>query len=74
MQRAERQAASGEMPVELFNAEGQHQTPSAGRAIEASDARTKLFDSGMGNGRVLGLGSSEDNAFLICSHLAQRVN
>ncbi len=57
MQRAKRQSASRQMLVELFNAEGQHRTPSVSRALEAPDARAKLLDTWMGYGRVHGLGN-----------------
>ena len=43
---AKRQSASRQMPVELFNAEGQHHPPAASRALEAPDALSKLFDHG----------------------------
>ena len=74
MQRAERQSASGEMPVELFNAEGQHSPPAASRALEAPDARAKLLDTGTGDGCAHGLGNGLGDMFHICSHLAQRIN
>jgi hypothetical protein len=50
MQRAERQAASRQMPVDRLETEGQHQSPAAGRAFEAPDARAKLVDTGTDNG------------------------
>jgi hypothetical protein len=56
MQRAKRQSASGEVPVDFLDAEGQHRTPSAGRAFEAPNALAKLFDTGTDDGcaHVLG--------------------
>jgi hypothetical protein len=57
MQRAERQAASRQMPVDRLNPEGQHQSPAAGRVFEAPDALTKLLDTGTGDGRVHVLGN-----------------
>src|SRR3984893_4317268 len=58
MQRAERQAASRQMPVDLLETEGQHQSPAAGRALEAPDALAKLLGTGTGDGcaHVLGNG------------------
>jgi hypothetical protein len=56
MQRAERQAASRQMPVDRLEAEGQHQSPAAGRALEAPDALAKLLDPGTGDGRIHVLG------------------
>jgi len=52
MQRAKRQSAARQMPVELFDAEGQHHPLAIGRAFEAPDARAKHLDTGMGNGRA----------------------
>ncbi len=57
MQRAERQSAFRQMPVDRLDAEGQHGSPARGRALETLDARAKLFDTGMGNGRIHGLGN-----------------
>src|SRR5580704_12803195 len=58
MQRAERQAASREMPVDRLETEGQHQSPAASRALEAPDALAKILDPGTGDGcaHVLGNG------------------
>ena len=56
MQRAKRQSASREMPVDRLDAEGQHQSPAAGRALEAPDALAKLLDTETGNGRAYVLG------------------
>jgi hypothetical protein len=52
MQRAERQSASREMPVDRLDAEGQRQSPATGRALEAPDALAKLVDHGTDNGRA----------------------
>src|ERR1700730_17425543 len=57
MQRAERQAASREMPVDRLDAKGQHQSPATGRAFEAPDALAKLLDPGADNGRAHVLGN-----------------
>jgi hypothetical protein len=57
MQRTKRQSTSGQMPVELFNAEGQHRMPTAGRALEPLDACAKLLDMGAWNGCAHGLGN-----------------
>jgi hypothetical protein len=57
MQRAERQSPSREMPVDRLDAKGQHQSPSARRALEALDALAKLLDTGTDNGRAHGLGN-----------------
>ena len=57
MQRTQRQSASGEMPVDHLDAEGQHIPPAAGRVLKAPDARAKLLDSGTDNGRVHILGN-----------------
>jgi hypothetical protein len=57
MQRAKRQSASREMPVDRLDAEGQHQSPAAGRALKAPDALAKRFDSRAGNGRAHILGT-----------------
>ena len=51
MQRAERQSASRQMPVDLLDAEGQHQSPACGRALEALDALAKLLDNRKAGGR-----------------------
>ena len=45
MQSAERQPAARQMPVDRPDAEGQHQSPACGRALEALDALAKLFDN-----------------------------
>jgi hypothetical protein len=45
MQSAERQSASRQMPVDRLDAEGQHQSPACGHALEALDALAKLFDN-----------------------------
>ena len=60
MQRAERQSASREMPVDRLDAEGQHQRRGR-RALEAPDALAKLLDGGAGDRRahVLGNGLEE---------------
>jgi hypothetical protein len=58
MQRAERQAASRQMPVDRLDAEGQRQSPACGRAPEAPDARAKLLDTGTGDGRIHVLGNT----------------
>jgi hypothetical protein len=54
MQRAERQSASREMPVDRLETEGQHQSPAAGRAFEAPDALAKLLGTGTGDCNGLG--------------------
>src|ERR1700688_4958111 len=58
MQSAERQAAFREMPVDRLDAEGKHQSPAAGRALEAPDALAKLLGTGTVDGcaHVLGNG------------------
>jgi hypothetical protein len=53
MPSAERQAAR-QMPVDCLKTEGQHQTPAAGRAFEASDPLAKLLDPGTDKAHVLG--------------------
>jgi hypothetical protein len=45
------------MPIDCFDAEGQHQSPAAGRALEAPDALSKLLNTGTGNGRIHGFGN-----------------
>ena len=57
MQRAERQAAFRQMPVDRLDAEGQHQSPACGRARETLDALSKLLNTGTGNGRAHVLGN-----------------
>ncbi len=61
MQRAKCQSASRKMPVDRLDAEGQHQSPAASRALEAPDALAKLLDTGTGDGcaHVLGNGLGE---------------
>jgi hypothetical protein len=56
MQSAERQSGSRQMAVDRLETEGQHQSPAAGRALEAPDALAKLLDPGTDNGcaHVLG--------------------
>jgi hypothetical protein len=56
MQSAERQSASWQMPVDRLDAEGQHQSPAASRALEAPDVLAKLLDTGTGDGRAHILG------------------
>ena len=55
---------------------GSTEPPSAGRALEAPDARAKLLDTGtVGMGVFMSLATgSEDDMFYICSHSAERVN
>lgn len=55
MQRAKRQSALREMPVDRLDAEGQHRAPSAGSALEAPDTLSKVFDTGTGDRRSHGL-------------------
>ena len=57
MQRAERQAASQQMPVYRLDAEGPHCPQAASRALDAPDALAKLLDTGTGDGRALDLGN-----------------
>ena len=57
MQSAERQAAFRQMPVDRLEAEGQHQSPAGGRALETPDALAKRFDSRAGDGLAHVLGS-----------------
>ena len=57
MQSAKCQSASRQMPVDRLDAEGQHQSPAASRALEAPDALAKLLDTGTGNGCAHGLGN-----------------
>jgi hypothetical protein len=51
MQSAERQSASRQMPVDRLDAEGQHQSPACGRALEVLDALAKLLDNRKAGGR-----------------------
>jgi len=57
MQSAKCQSASRQMLVDRLDAEGQHQSPAASRALEAPDALTKLLDMGAWNGCAHGLGN-----------------
>ena len=61
MQRAKRQSTPRQMPVDRFDAEGQHHPPAAGRAFEAPDPLSKLLDTGTGDrcSHVLGNGLGE---------------
>ena len=52
MQRAKRQSASREMPVDRLETEGQHQSPAARRALAPPDALAKLLGTGTGDGRI----------------------
>jgi hypothetical protein len=71
---AKRQSPSRQMPVDRLDAEGQHQSPAAGRALEAPDALSKLLGTGTGDGRIHVLGNgSEESMFHICSRNAKRV-
>jgi hypothetical protein len=49
MQRAKRQSASRQMSIDRLDAEGQHQSLAASRALEALDALAKLLDTGTGD-------------------------
>jgi hypothetical protein len=51
MQSAESQSATREMPVDLLDAEGQHQSPACGCALAALDALAKLLDNRKAGGR-----------------------
>jgi hypothetical protein len=69
--------AARRAPIRLdrLDAEGQHQSPAAGRALKALDALSKLLDNRAGGRRIHVLGNgSEDYMFYICSHSAKRVN
>ena len=57
MQRAEREAASRQAPVDLLDAEGKRRATARRTAFEALNALSKLRDDGMG-GRIHLLGNS----------------
>ena len=72
MQSAKCQSASRQMPVDRLDAEGQHRPPVASRALEALDARTKLFDGGTGMGACMALATGlENRMFYICSYYVE---